>query len=88
METSDDESSSQIDSQWEFVVNQYRLTDTDCTSPLYTSPYKLPFCVPIKHLSHFITIRCNIVAYLFLQEIMYTKPISGDYVHHYLFIRN
>ncbi len=35
MEASDDESSSTIDSSPGIIINRYRLTDFDCTPPLY-----------------------------------------------------
>lgn len=37
MKASDDESSSTIDFRSEIAVNRYRLTDFDCTPPLYIS---------------------------------------------------
>ncbi|GEM_PF-4672435 len=43
METSDDESSSIIDFHPEIAVNQYRLTITDSTLPLYIIHTDLPF---------------------------------------------
>lgn len=43
METSEDESSSTIDSFPEIIVYLYRLTDFGCTPPLYISHTALTF---------------------------------------------
>jgi|GEM_PF-3287976 len=52
METSEDESSRTIDSPCGIVVMRYRLTETDCTLPLYIShPVLAFFPFAIKFLS-------------------------------------